>query len=124
MQGTVLEGRRGNRLAFFKSKSQFHIRQVPKRGILQGAVNKAKVASSMRIVDPSIRSLEIETSSRVSQQRFHCAQHSGSEGQLTVGIDPRSENLKLRILREGAKNPIEKPARRSGVASIIYDVPA
>jgi len=71
MQRTLLEGSARYRLAFFKRESQLNIRQAPERSILQGAINKAKIAGSMRVIDPSIWSLEVEASSRVSQQRFH-----------------------------------------------------
>jgi hypothetical protein len=67
----MLEGRGRYRQVLFKGKSQLDVRQVPKRGVLQGAVNKPKITSSIGIVDPSIRSLKVETSLRVSQQRFH-----------------------------------------------------
>jgi hypothetical protein len=67
----MLEGRGRYRQVLFKCKSQLDVHQVPKRGVLQGAVNKPKITSSIGIVDPSIWSLEVETGSRVSQQRFH-----------------------------------------------------
>ncbi len=71
MQRTVLKGGGGYRQAFFKDKGQFNVRQIPKRRVLQGAINKPKIASPMRIVDPPIRSLEVEARPRVSQKRFH-----------------------------------------------------
>jgi hypothetical protein len=82
---------------------------------LQGAVHKPKITSSIGIVDPSIRSLKVETSSRVSQQRFHVRTCYRSKDYLIVGEDPRSEKLKLRIRCEVANNPMEKTApRREG----------
>jgi len=69
----------------------------------------------MGIVDPSIRSLEVETGARVSQQRFHWAHLNGLGNGFIVGMDPRSEILKFSIQAKVAKNPMENGALQTEI---------